>query len=69
MRSPTSLEDSYLVGIVVLYAQTRLPGPRGHRGASFSSSSEQRKRRVFRQACSAGLQASSEARRDVCSLS
>ena len=31
MRSPTSLEDSLLVRIVVPCAQTRLPGPRGHR--------------------------------------
>ena len=43
MRSPTSSEDSWLVRIVVPCAQTRLPGPRGHRDA-FSSSSEQRKR-------------------------
>ena len=70
MRSPTSLEDSRLVRIVVPCAQTRLPGPRarGHRDA-FSSSSERRKRRAFRQACSAGHRASSEARGDVCSLS
>ena len=68
MRSPTSSEDSRLVRIVVPCAQTRLPGPRGHRDA-FLSSSEQRKRRVFRQACSAGHRASSEARGDVCSLS
>ena len=52
MRSPTSSEDSRLVRIVVPYAQTRLPRPRGHRDA-FSSSSERRKHRVFRQACSA----------------
>ena len=38
MRSPTSLEDSRLVRIVVPCAQTRLPRPRGHRDA-FSSSS------------------------------
>ena len=31
MRSPTSSEDSRLVGIVVPCAQTRLPEPRGHR--------------------------------------
>ena len=65
MRSPTSSEDSRLVRIVVPCAQTRLPRPRGHRDA-FSSSSE---RRAFRQACSAGHRASSEARGDVCSLS
>ena len=68
MRSPTSSEDSRLVRIVVPCAQTRLPRPRGHRDA-FSSSSERRKRRAFRQACSAGHRASSEARGDVCSLS
>ena len=68
MRSPTSSEDSRLVRIVVPCAQMRLPGPRGHRDA-FSSSSERHKRRAFRQACSAGHQASSEARGDVCSLS
>ena len=70
MRSPTSSEDSRLVRIVnvVPCAQTRLPGPRGHRYA-FSSSSERRKRRAFRQACSEGHRASSEARGDVCSLS
>ena len=67
MRSPTSSEESRLVRIVP-YAQTRLPGPRGHRDA-FSSSSKRRKRHAFRQACSAGHQASSEARGDVCSLS
>ena len=32
MRSPTSSEDSRLVRIVPC-AQTRLPGPRGHRDA------------------------------------
>ena len=42
MHSPTSLEGSRLVRIVVPCAQTRLPGPRGHRDA-FSSSSERRK--------------------------
>ena len=42
MHSPTSLEDSRLIRIVVPCAQTRLPGPRGHRDA-FSSSSERRK--------------------------
>ena len=68
MRSPTSSEDSRLVRIVVPCAQTRLPRHRGHRDA-FSSSSEWRKRRAFRQACSAGHRASSEARGDVCSLS
>ena len=68
MRSPTSSEDSRLVRIVVPCAQTRLPRPRGHRDA-FSSLSERRKRRAFRQACSAGHRASSEARGDVCSLS
>ena len=31
MRSPTSSEDSRLVRIIVPCAQTRLPGPRGHR--------------------------------------
>ena len=36
MRSPTSSEGSRLVRIVVPCAQTRLPGPRGHRDA-FSS--------------------------------
>ena len=51
MRSPTSSEDSRLVRIVVPCAQTRLPRPRDHRDA-FSSSSERRKRRAFRQACS-----------------
>ena len=66
MRSPTSSEDSRLVKIVVPCAQTRLPGPRGHRDA-FSSSSERRKRRAFRLACSAGHRASSEARDEVCS--
>ena len=39
MHSPTSLKGSRLVRIVVPCAQTRLPGPRGHRDA-FSSSSE-----------------------------
>ena len=68
MRSPTSSEDSQLVGIVVPCAQTRLPGPRGHRDA-FSYLSERHKRRVFQQACLAGHRASSEARGDVCSLS
>ena len=68
MRSPTSSEDSRLVRIVVPCAQIRLPGPRGLRDA-FSSSSERRKRRAFRQACSAGHRISSEARGDVCSLS
>ena len=43
MRSPTSSEDSRLVRIVVPCAQTRLPGPWGHRDA-FSSSSERRRR-------------------------
>ena len=67
MRSPTSLEDSRLVGIVVPCAQTRLPRHIGHIDAfSFSSSSERRKRHAFRQACQ---RASSEARGDVCSLS
>ena len=61
MRSPTSLEDSRLVRIVVPYAQTRLPGPRGHRDA-FSSSSERRKRHAFRQACLAGHRALNEVR-------
>ena len=42
MHSPTSLEGSRLVRIVVPCAQTRLPGPGGHRDA-FSSSSERRK--------------------------
>ena len=68
MRSPTSSEDSRLVKMVVLCAQMRLPGPRGHRDA-FSSSSERRKRCAFQQACSAGHQASSKARDDICSLS
>ena len=49
MRSPTSSEDSQLVRIVVPCAQMRLPGPMDHRDA-FSSSSERRKRRTFRQA-------------------
>ena len=63
MRSPTSSEDSRLVRIVVPCAQTRLPGPRGHRDAfSILNSSERRKHRAFRQACSAGHRASSEAR-------
>ena len=39
MHSPTSLEGSQSVKIVVLCAQTRLPGPRDHRD-TFSSSSE-----------------------------
>ena len=65
MRSPTSSEDSRLVRIVVPCAQTRFPRPWGHRDA-FSSSSERRLRRAFRQACSAGHRASSEARGDVC---
>ena len=69
MRSPTSSEDSRLVRIVVPCAQARLPRPRGHRDAFSSSPSERRKRRAFRQACSAGHRASSEARGDVCSLS
>ena len=68
MCSPTSSEDSPLVRIVVPCAQTRLPGPRGHRDA-FSSSSEQRKRRKFRQAFLACHRALSEARGDICSLS
>ena len=68
MCSPRSSEDSRLVRIVVPCAQTRLPGHRGHRDA-FSSSSERRKHRTFRHACSAGHQASSKARGDVCSLS
>ena len=54
--------------IVVPCAQMRLPGPRAHRDA-FSSSSERRKRRAFRQACLAGHRASSEARGDVRSFS
>ena len=37
MRSPTSSEDSQLVGIVVPCAQTRLPGPRGHRARDVHS--------------------------------
>ena len=37
MHSATSLEGPRLVRIVVPCAQTRLPGPRGHRDA-FSSS-------------------------------
>ena len=57
-----------LVRIVVLCAQTRLLGPRGHRDA-FSSSSKQRKRRAFRQACLAGHWALSKVRGDICSLS
>ena len=68
MHSPTSSEDSRLVRIVVLCAQMRLPRPRDHRDA-FSSLSERRKRRAFRQACSLGHQASSEARGDIFSLS
>ena len=68
MRSPTSSEDSQLVRIVVPCAQTRLPVPRGHRDA-FSSSSEWCEHCTFQQACSAGHQALSEARGDVCSLS
>ena len=67
MHSPTSSEDSRLVRIIPC-AQTRLPGPRGHRDA-FSSSSEQRKCCAFRQACSVGHRALSEARGDVCSWS
>ena len=39
MRSPTSSEESRLVGIVVPCAQTRLPRPRGHRDAFSSSAS------------------------------
>ena len=69
MRSPTSSEDSRLVKIVVPCAQTRLPRPRGHRDAFSATSSERRKRRAFRQACSAGHRASSEARGNVGSLS
>ena len=68
MRSPTCSEDSRLVKIVVPYTQTRLPGSRGHRDA-FSSLSERRKRRAFRQACWASHRTSSEVRGDVCSLS
>ena len=41
MHSPTSLEGSRLVRTVVLCAQTRLLGPRGHRDV-FLSSSERR---------------------------
>ena len=67
MCSPTRSEESRLVRIVP-YAQTRLPGPRGHRYA-FSSSSERRKHHAFQQAYSAGHRASSEARGNVCSLS
>ena len=67
MHSPTSSEDSRSVRIVVPCAQTRLPWPRAHRDA-FSSLSERRKRRAFRQACLARHRASSEARGDVCSL-
>ena len=62
MRFPTSSEDSQLVRIIVPCAQTRLPGPRGHRDAF---SSERCKCRVFRHACSAGYRALSEARGDV----
>ena len=69
MRSPTSSEDPRLVRIVVLCAQMRLPGPRGHTRDAFLSSSERLKRRVFRRAGSAGHQASSEVRGDVCSMS
>ena len=70
MHSPTSSEDSRLVRIVVPCAQTRLPGPRGHSlEDAFSSSSERHKCHAFRQACSVGHRALSEARGDVCSLS
>ena len=70
MRSPTSSEDSRLVRIVVPCAQTRLPRPRAHRDAFSSSTRDERRKRCgFRQACSAGHRASSEARGDVYSLS
>ena len=58
MRSPTSSEDSRLVRIVVPCAQ---------RGCQGLGAIEMR--RAFRQACSAGHRASSEARGDVCALS
>ena len=40
MCSPTSLEGSRLVRIVVPYAQTRVPGSRGHRDAFLSERRE-----------------------------
>ena len=46
MHSPTSLEGSQLVRIVKLCAQTRLPGPRGHRDAFLSSSKQCKAPRV-----------------------
>ena len=50
MHSPTSSEDSQLVRIVVPCAQTRLPGPRGHRDAFLSGVSAARFDRPARQA-------------------
>ena len=62
MRSSTSSEDSQLVRIAVPCAQTRV-------AIEMHSRTNGTKRRAFREACSAGHRASSEARDEVCSLS
>ena len=63
VRSATSLEDLWLVRIVVmLYAQTRVT-------IEMHSQTNGAKRRTFREACSTGRAASSEVRGEVYSLS
>ena len=72
MSSPTSSEDSWFIVRIVPCAQTRLPGPRGHRNAfssawaRASSASAARFDRPAQQATEPGL---SKARGDVCYLS
>ena len=56
MCSPTSSEDSRLVRIVVQCAQTRLPGPRGHKDAfSARLATEPRAKREVMSALCHGL--------------
>ena len=61
MHSATSLEGPRLVRIAVPCAQTRV-------AIEMHSRTHGTKRRAFREACSAGHRASSEARDEVCSL-
>ena len=62
MRSSTSSEGPQLVRFAVPCAQTRV-------AIEMHSRMNGAKRHAFREACSAGHRASSEARDEVCSLS
>ena len=65
MHSATNSEGSWLIRIIVVYAQTRVAI-----GARDTFLRERYERHAFREACSVGHhQASSEARGEVCSLS